>query len=653
MLNVTEDRTGITVETGSFAILVESACGGQLGSLLIKDDGGEHTLTPPRRPVAAFSVTTDAGRFELASATATLSLTRPAPDYVRIAAQADLPGCGLRVTQEWEIHETGTVFNTFAIELPAGREAVLRDCELSIALTPGEIKTGWWNRFSRQMVYKRDYSSVHPYTKAAMRLPFTEAADAPELFPVVALDLGWSATRFASNHIEFLLEDGTAFDDGNPAHTRTRVWAGNGSWEMAWHFWSGGSLKLTGPRRYRNRWGFMIGRARTRRGAGADPVMRNNLLGCRMCHIKYPYAKVGADWPWVVMPIKQIAEQEPQLFEGNPGVERADEAAQAGADTVILHQFWMRNPGTNNEPPADYIADNPAWMKAFIDRCHARGMKVLPYIRGTEQWCQYTPFFEDYCRKDWDGLYADWNTPFFMGYVKASPLHLSLYSYFHFTRSLRMRVGNAGALVGHTNNANMLSLAFFDAALSGETSVRHDELLVNPEMTAYFAGIDFAGAHLISGNLPDRKAFASPTAMALCAALGMASQPALEPGKDFGACSAYMKPLWDALRSLPGTISRLHNPCYAPTRAVAAENASLFPCLWESDAHGALLVVTRIGNAEGDLSATLNLKELDLPAGARIQPLPIAGTFQGGRVSGQTVSLPGMATGSIAAFKIG
>jgi hypothetical protein len=133
----------------------------------------------------------------------------------------------------------------------------------------------------------------------------------------------------------------------------------------------------------------------------------------------------------------------------------------------------------------------------------------------------------------------------------------------------------------------------------------------------------------------------------------MASQPALEPGKDFAACSAYMKPLWDALRTLSGRVSRLHNPCYAPTRAVAAENPSLFPCLWESDKTGALLVVTRIGNAAGDLTATVNLKELDLPAGARLQPLPIAGTFQGGKVSGETVSLPGMPTGAIAAFKVG
>ena len=653
MLMVTQEQSGIRVETGSFRIFVNASCGGQITELSVKDDGFTRPLEAARCPVAQFTALSDTGRVDLTSATATLALSRPAPDYVRILAQSELPGIGLRVSQEWEIHESGALFNTFALELPAGRETVLRDCSLAITLAPGPVKTALWTRFSRHMVYKRDYSSIHPYTQAASRLPFSESADAPELFPLVALDLGWDATRFASNHIEFLMEDGAAFDDGDPLHTRTRVWAEDGRWQAHWHFWSGPALPLSGPRRYRNRWGLLVGRARTQRGADADPTTRNNLLGCRMCHIKYPYARQGSDWPWVVMPIKQIAEQEPQLFEGNPGVERADEAARAGADTVILHQFWMRNPGTNNEPPADYIPFDPLWMKAFIDRCHDQGMKVLPYIRGTEQWCQFTPFFEDYCRKDWDGLYADWNTPFFMGYVKASPLHLSLYSYFHFTRSLRQRVGPAGALLGHTNHANMLTLACFDAALSGETSVRHDELLVSPEMTAAFAGIDFAGAHLISGNLPDRKAFASPTAMALCAALGMASQPALEPGKDFGACSAYMKPLWDSLRSLPGAVRRLHNPCYAPTRAVAAENASLFPCLWESENRGALLVVTRIGNTEGELSATVRLKELDLPVGARLTPLPIAGTFQGGAVSGETVNLPGMPTGSIAAFKIG
>ena len=240
------------------------------------------------------------------------------------------------------------------------------------------------------------------------------------------------------------------------------------------YFLEGRTLAITGRLRYRNRWGLLFARARTQRGPDADPEVRNNALGCRLCHVKYPYAKAGEDWPWVSMPIKQIAEQPPQLFAGNPALKRADEAAQAGADTIILHQFWMRNPGTNNEPPADYQAEDPKWLKAFTGRCHRNGMRVLYYIRGTEQWLQYATFFEDYLKRDFDGLYADWNTPFFMGYVKCSPLHVSLHNYFHFTRALRQRVGPRGLLIGHTNGANSLTLANFDVALSGETSVRHD-----------------------------------------------------------------------------------------------------------------------------------------------------------------------------------
>ena len=128
------------------------------------------------------------------------------------------------------------------------------------------------------------------------------------------------------------------------------------------------------------------------------------------------------------MPIKQIPEQPPQLFRGNPEVARADEAKALGADTMIIHQFWMRNPGSNNEPVADYQPFDPAWLKAFTGRCHELGMRVGYYIRGTEMWGQYSPFFEQFLEKDRDGVYVDWNTPFSMGAVRCSPMHVSLQS---------------------------------------------------------------------------------------------------------------------------------------------------------------------------------------------------------------------------------
>ncbi len=642
-------RSRIAIETGAAILLFDADRGGQIVALSLKNDGGTHDLTPPTEiPLSDLVLETDDQLLRLSSRTADFTLVHPAPDYLRLTAAVRAEPFA-HIRQEYEIHESGALFCLLRIEPLT--PAALRKCCLEFVLAPGAFRTGLYHLFSRRLSFKRDFATLHTWTSSRMRIPLAETSDVRELAPLVGLDLGWSDTRFASNHLEFLLEDALPLGEPNPEFGRTTVTFDGRLWHLNWHLLTDSSPRRSTEKGYANRWGLLTGRARTRRGLSADPTVRNNLLGCRICHLKYPYARTGPDWPWVVMPIKQIPEQLPQLFEGNPPVERADEAANAGADTVILHQFWMKNPGTNNEPPADYVPFDPDWFSNFIARCHHRGLRVLPYVRGTEPWCLYAPFFETFCQKDWDGLYADWNTPFFMGHFKASPLHLSLYAYFHFTRALRQRVGPQGALIGHTNSVNMITVACFDAALSGETSVRHDELLVAPEMTASYAGLAYVGGHLISGNLPDRKAFASPRAMALCAALGMASQPAMEPGLPFAECAAYLQPLWNALRALPGRVTRLHNPAYAPTTAVQTEDPALFPVLWESDAPGALLVVSCIGDtARARSIIPINPSALEPHRRVTIKPLLFKGLYAGARVHGHEIDCSGMPPDAVAAF---
>jgi hypothetical protein len=626
MLTVSRRASRLTVETLAARLVWDAAAGGQLVAVTLKEELGEHDLLPAGAVLPDFSVTLNNRRLRLLGSAAELAVTSRAPDLIRFSARSSLAGGALRVTQEYEVHEEGALFCSLIVELASGERRTLNACALDVGLDIRNATKAAWGYFSRQMTYKRDYATVHPYLQAHVRREPAEIADAPELFPHLTLDLGWGNTRFFANHVEFLLEDWTALNDGPWSNTRTRAGLERGLWRLSWRLYEGPAAAWQGPRRYRNRWGLLFGRARNRAGADADPAVRNNALGARICHIKYPYAREGDRWPWVSMPIKQVDQQPPQLFQGNPPPRRADEAADAGASLVILHQFWMANPGTNNEPPADYRALNPAWLRSFVDRCHRRRMRVLLYIRGTEPWLMYAPFFEQFLRRDRDGLYADWNTVFFMGYNKSSPLHLSMHSYFHYGKALRERVGPGGILVGHTSNTNQLTLASYDAALNGETSVRHDELLVNPEMTSYFASLHTVGGHLISGNLPDRKAFSSAKATALCAALGMTSHAAMEPGLKFAACAAYLRPLWNAMAGLPGRVTRLHNPAYIPTRAVATASDSLYPSLWENDAGEALLLVTNMAATPQSGSVELDLRRLDVPRDAVVHPLAIPGT---------------------------
>jgi hypothetical protein len=653
MLKVSRKRGSIKVETMGGIVAWDSQGGGQISGLTVKDELFAHDLLPAGGLLPDLQFTINGSRVRLAQAPAELKVTQKAADFVKIQATAALADGALLVTQEYEVHEEGVLFCNLAIDTPAGKRFDLRECALHVALDTRSAKVARWGHYLRQPKYKRDYSTVHAFTTPVMFLTATDRAEGRELFPFVALDLGWEATRFFSNHLEFILEDWTSYNDGPLTQTCTRVWQEDGLWQVRWNFHEGNTVPINGSYRYRNRWGLMFGRARTQSGPKADPAVRNNALGCRLCHCMYPYARTGDYWPWVSMPIKQVPAQPPQFFKGNPELKRADEALQLGANLMILHQFWMRNPGSNNEPVADYQPYDAKWLKAFTARCHRLGMPVLYYARGTEMWQHFSPFFEDFLNRNQDGLYVDWNTPFCMGYVKCSDLHVSLHNYFHFTKAQRRRVGPGGVLIGHTGNANMIGSACFDVAVGGEFSVRHDQLLTNPESSAYYAQVNCMGAHLISGNLPDRLEFSSPKAAAICAALGMTSHPFMEPGVAFRDRTAYIQPLWNAMNSLPGRVVRLHNPAYSPTRAVRTGAAHLFPSLWQSDKNKALLLVTNMAPDAQSGDVELELKELKVPAKAAIRPLPIAGTFQAAQVDGRTVRLKNIPALQYAALLIG
>lgn len=101
-------------------------------------------------------------------------------------------------------------------------------------------------------------------------------------------------------------------------------------------------------------------------------------------------------------------------------------------------------------------------------------------------------------------------------------------------------------------------------------------------------------------------------------------------------------PLWDAMNALPGNVIRLHNPAYIPTRAVATGAADLYPSLWQSDAHKALLLATNMGDGPAEGTIEMTLSELDLPDKARIRPLAIDGTYPDVDVADDTVRISGI-----------
>ncbi len=655
MLQLTRKDRQITIETAAGRLAIDGNRGGQITDLVVKDEIDSHPLLNRRgHPIPDLTFELDGQHVALSGAVSSLDIVVKESDFVRIRTGAALHGGTVVVEQEYEIHEEGLLFTHLLIEIAPGATVKVSDCSMDVGLDLASTSRGRWGRYMRDYTFKRDFTSLHALPMFKGFLPIDESQDAAELMPMISLDLGWEATRFFSNHLEFFLEDWAALGDGpRQSQTSTRVCRESGNWQLKWRLFQGPAATLSGPYRYRNRWGIAFGRARTAAGADADPAIRNNAMGSKICHLKVPYGRKGYRWPWVSMPIKQVAEQSDQLFVENPPVSCVDEAADLGADLMIIHQFWMENPGSNNEPVADYQPKDPAWLKAFIERCHQRGMRVMLYVRGTEMWCQFSPFFEQFLERNRDGLYVDWNTPFSMGAVRCSPMHVSLHNYFHFTKALRERVGPAGLLIGHAGFSNYLSLAAFDVLLGGETSVRHTELLENAESAAYFALLDCCGAHLIGGNMGDRSAFAGAKAGAICAALGMTSQVNMEPGTSFADRVAFIKPLWDAMSQLTGRINRYHNPAYIPTRALICESPELYPSLWQTDNGQALLLVTNMGAKDVSGSIKLNLNQLDVPAGAPVKVLPLDGIHQGARVSGDTLSIDRLPNCKYTAIMIG
>ena len=625
MLNVRQEGSKLCVETAVAAIEWDTQRGGEIASFVVSDGAALRPVLPEGRAWPDLQVKLAGGTaLRLAESRAELKVLRETPGRLAFQTSAVLGEDLLRVDQQFEVFEEGAVFCDLVIQVGEDSPIEVTNAAMELPVAVTGAKNVRWGYYSRHPWNKYDPTCVHVFSTNRLYLTLDESAEGQELFPLASLDLGWEGVRFYSNHLEFLLEDWTAVGDGPREHTHTQAGMENGCWRLRWDLYNGPPSRLATSYRYRNRWGLLFGRARTEAGAEADPACRNNIIGSRISHCMYPYVREGREWPWAVMPIKQTVYQDAQSFVGFPGLERVDEVADAGANMMIIHQFWMSNPGSNGEPPADYRAADPKWLKAFVDRCHERGMRVAPYIRGTEMYSYYSSFFEEFFQKDWDGLYMDWTCPLAQGWVKASSLHFSAYNYFMFMRALRHRVGDGGFLIGHTGNHAFINATHLDVCLAGEFSVMHEVLLADPQACAYYALLSGCGGHLLGGDTADRRMFASPKATAYCAALGMTSHSFLSPGKPFKETAWYMFPLWAVMARLSGPPVRVHNPGIAPTRAVQCDQPSFFPVVFQAADGQALVTVANLGET-ADGAVKLDLAELALPSSAHLEPLDMEG----------------------------
>lgn len=643
------DRT-IRIETGNGIYQWDSDHGGFLTQAILKENGGERIIFD-RTSCPSLAMTIDGQSVDLSNCPATF-----APEYedetsLIFNTVSEIAG-KFRFEQQYSVFEEGAVFCEFRIIVNDGCSARVSDVAMRVALNLCDAGNVRANYMSRDLYIKQDVTVPHILGSVHVARPRAESIRKDHLVPSIGLDLGWGKTRHYSNRIEICIEDSTSFGHQMLGDTSTVSEEVDGQWVTTWRLGRNLDETFEPPFFYRNKWALFFASARTLRGGAADPVKRNNVMGAKICHVMYPYVYGQHGWPWCSVPLKQCFYQDVQLAKENPGLDRIDEAVALGAEILIIHQFWMSCGGSNGEPMASYRPHDPEWLRAFVDKAHAHGMRVLFYMRGIEQYMMYSDFFETYLKKDWDGLYIDWASPFLMGFAKSTVKHSSIYNWFMFMRALREKVGKDGVLIGHTTMQSPSNYAIFDVALTGEFSVLHSGLLAEPEISTSYAGQSCCGLHLIAGNAPDRRAFSSQKALAYAAGLGWSNHPFMEPGFDFEHSCGFTLPLWRLLSRLDGAPVRMINPSVESTDAVTWSEEALYPLIYLDGNGKALALIANLSEQAVDGVVTLDVAALDLPADAQLTALDGGQGTQTARIEGHRILCEGMAPYAISGILI-
>jgi hypothetical protein len=400
-----------------------------------------------------------------------------------------------------------------------------------------------------------------------------------------------------TNHVAFFMEDWKALS-GQKEMSGTKF-ARTEKSEMSydWILYEGNGATVKAPYTYRNRWGMGFGAMRKSSRLNLSASRGNNLIGARYYHIGpdpqgHPAGESPDDWPWYLHPNFWSQPAKAKIY---PTDEQIDEVAKLGANVFVLHQSWMRNGGSNTWPPADYTAQNPDELKRFVDRCHRNGMRVGLYMRGVEAYSLYAPFFEDYLKYDFDGLYVDWDSPLYantnnQSAFKPSETHFDAYAYFRYTKMLRERVGENGFLIGHTGACPaIIELAVFDCYLPGEFIDQKEHLLDSPDINIYYSMKTSCGTQLISYTAPKEKA------IAYSAGIGLGLQ------NERGV-------LWQILKSIPMDKVWFYDNLTENLQVVTSSNPYFYTTVYKVSRDLALFVTANLGEKGS------SILQLDMPA---------------------------------------
>ena len=479
----------------------------------------------------------------------------------------------------YDIYGEGAVFAEVEYDLRAG-EFLLADSSIAFPVNE-RILAAAKCRFADRTL---NYGQGMPWAFRSARLAF-----------------GVNPERSFTNEIEVIVQEKKAM-----------VGAVDERQEKGKYVWvlGGGDARLSAPYQYRNLLAMGL-------GAAAVGRPKSTMVGQRVFH-------------WV-----NELDKRPERW--YPTDRQIDKMRENFGTTLILHQHWMGQGGSNGFPHADYRTPRDGeGLRRTVARTHKNGMRAAVYMRGIEDYGLRARFFETYLKRDRDGIYVDWHGAYCRSYhehkyrpdaalgdthFSADGSYLPVKEYFLFTRKLRSIVGPGGFLIGHQGglNSGILGNIGFDAYLPGEAGSDHDMFARQDE--AVYKGMMAAGV-----SMPwtlDAPAFRTPEAVAKMAVWGfythivMGDRGSLSLEANDGSY-AYILPYWRILSVVDAAKAQeFHSPAQN-ANAVVSSNPEFHSIVYKDGNRGYLLITANLGADEGSARLKLETRLLGMIGSYRL-----------------------------------
>lgn len=327
----------------------------------------------------------------------------------------------------YEFYSDGTMFSNIYFIVASCRSPQLKDLKLAVKPDTQEFDDVRWAYFHR--IEKIDGALIQDQSPKRF-LPRNEKLSFPEVAPMISFNC--FRTGAESRYLEFFVEGGATLSGKRNVTETTVTWDKNDP-EIEWNFQTVPVIKEKLPMQFHNHWGWVI---------------------------KHPDLSRQKP-PFAMYHIQNSKQHYPTLNE-------LKAMKDSSCDVVTLHEQW-RYDVQNDGIPFD--------EKLFVEtvkNAHDLGMRVAVYMRGNENSVveDYCEWFDRYLKKDFDGLYMDYGSPYAH---TTAPNEFSQHGRVHFRKSyqlfraLRQRVGKEGLFYSHTgpsySGANM---SIFDGYVSGE-----------------------------------------------------------------------------------------------------------------------------------------------------------------------------------------